>query len=130
MAETEYKFGEFFDKIAEETEKSHNIDAQIFIEEWVDIVSPEEWKKVKQMPLTEELALAFVEDMAGMFWRRLSGIDSERLYDETIKSGHDFLEQIKEVVKQFGIEISSQRSLTPSEALFTSGLIQEVDETE
>lgn len=131
MTESQHKFGEFFDRITEEAEKSHNIDAQIFMEEWVDMVSPEEWQKVKEMPLTEELAVAFVEDMAGMFWRRLSGIDSERLYEETIKSGHSFLEQIKEIAKRFSIEIDfANRPITPSEALLSGGFIEEAEETE
>ena len=127
MAETQRKFGEFFDKMMKWSLNDTN-EAEYHMEEWSELVSPEKWQEVREMLLTADLVLSFADDMAVMFQRRIANIETNSLYYSVIKEGHDFLRQIQEEAKQLGIEVASlDRPLTPTESLVASGAARVVE---
>lgn len=128
MPESQHTFGDFFDEMYKLASEHSNIDAQFFMEDWVQLVSPERWQEVRKMPLTVELILPFADDMAKMFWDRISTIDGEELYEMTKKDGHAFLRAICSKAKELGFELDEKevdRPLTFSDVAVATGFATE-----
>ncbi len=123
MPEDEKTFGDFFNKV-EELLRDKTIDANFFVEEWVKTVSKENSERIKAMPLTIDLVVAFAEDMAAMYAGRIINICTDALYNRTVRDGHSFLYSVHRIAKELGLEIDIKHidtPLTPTEAL-ASGL--------
>ena len=71
-------YGEFIAAV----EETQCIYAQTFLEEWKALATEEKWQKIRPMPLTKELVLAFAEDMANYFRETISSTCGEELYAE------------------------------------------------
>ena len=127
MSESQKTFGDFFSKV-EEALKDDVIDANFFVEQWVKMVSEERWEEVKATPLTLELVIAFAEDMASMYWERISSIETDALYSMTIDEGHAFLKRIHKIATELELKVDIRQidsPLTFSDSLLRSGLATE-----
>ena len=111
-------FGDFFGKVKESARDI--IDAEFFLEEWEDILTPEEWHRVSAQPLNEGLVLSLSEDMATRYFERITTICTDDLYYRTVKEGHQFLQIIHKSATEFELDIDISLidvPLTPTEAI-------------
>ena len=97
-------FGDFFDELKRMID-SNNIEAQGFLERFINPFSPKEWQRLKGVSLTSELILEFVNNVRRMVFVRLCDILNNDFYDEAKRMAFDFLGQINEAAKKFDIDI-------------------------
>lgn len=113
-------FGTFFD----EMRKTEIMCAQVWMDLWVELCKDcgVTWEAVRVLPLTEELARNFAEDMYLYFCERMRGICTDALYESTGKDGRKFMEHVVAVSKKFGFDVSNvcDAPATFSEALARS----------
>ena len=102
-------FGEFFDSVQRWAASEHNVDAQIYLEEWIGLVTPEKWQEARGLELADDLFTNFAEDMHSYVVERLQGICGDELYTMTMQSGHEFLKKIASIGKEYGIEMSEDQ---------------------
>ena len=107
------KFGEFFDAIEKWAKENGNMDAQIFLEEWVALPSEVTWEEARAMDFSEGLFLNFAEDMATYFQERIQGICTDALWAHTMERGHAFLKAIAETGRQFGLMVQDNEIDVP-----------------
>ncbi len=113
-------FGEFFDTVSDWAKREGNVDAQIFMEEWPALATPEKWQEARALEFAEDLFRNFAEDMATYIRERIAGIDGEELYDMTMDDGHSFLQTIADQGRIFGLVIETDEvdvPLSPSDAI-------------
>ena len=112
-------------------EKIESVNGQILIEEWKNLAIEEAWERFRPMPLTKELVLGLMEDMASYFQKALSGISTDELYFLIANDGRKFLIEIRKVAKKCGLNISieeSDISITLTEELVKSGYVNVVEQ--
>lgn len=125
MVDQAKTYGDFFDTM----EGTECIYAQGFIEEWKALATEEQWAEFRPMPLTRELVLAFVEDMATYFRELIAHTCTDALYAERIAASHAFLHWVHEKAVEFGIEVRLEEidaAITPTESLVVAGLTKVV----
>lgn len=115
MADTTKTFGEFFDAVA----KTKIIEGEMWLEEWKDMITEDEWTDVRQLPLCDEGVIGFAQDMVTLFRERMAGICTDALYTSTSQRGHAFLAEVKAVALRFGVDVAADIDvpITPSEAV-------------
>ena len=125
-------FGDFFDVMECWAKEHSNVDAQIFLEEWVQLVSPQQWQEARALEFAEDLFRNFAEDMASYLRERIASICSDALWTSTMKKGHAFLAVIAEQGTIFGLAINPGEvdvPLSPSDALARTATASKVSET-
>lgn len=119
-------FGEFWEQANDWARQNDNMEAALIMEEWRSLVSAERWSECLSMEFTEDLFVAFGEDMATYFRERICGIYTDALWMRVIKSGHDFLVAITSIAKSFGVIAEVDAPLSFGDALIrASGARQE-----
>jgi len=114
------KFSEFFDTVQSWAKENHNIDAQIFMEDWVALSTPDKWQEARDMDFSEGLFFAFAEDMSTFFRERIQGIDGDELWTMTMESGHEFLKALAGIGRQFDLVVQDNDvdvPLSPGDAI-------------
>ena len=122
-------YGEFIAAV----EETQCIYAQTFLEEWKALATEEKWQKIRPMPLTKELVLAFAEDMANYFRETISSTCGEELYAEEKESGHAFLREICTKAVALGIDVKIEEIdtfLTMTDLLIAKGYAKVVPNEE
>lgn len=123
MSEKQSTYGDFIESV----EKTENFEAGVFISQWIELATAEQWKEYSSMPLTAELVIGFAQDMALHFQQRISDISTEGLYSLTVKSGHEFLQEVHQKAIELGVDVELNQIDTPltmSESLAAVGLVK------
>ncbi|MFA6534493.1 MAG: hypothetical protein WCT37_04995 [Patescibacteria group bacterium] len=76
-----------------------------FVAKWKALITEERWKTLRPIPLTRELVLTFVQDMAKYFRDLISAAKSEKLRNLWILDSHYFLGEIHELAVRLGVDV-------------------------
>jgi len=116
-------YGEFIDRAYD---LANNLGVSLYVEDWMKLATPDQWKEYRQMQLTKGLVINFAEDMSTFIYERLSGICTDGFYTIVYNDGHAFLRAIHKLSKECGLEIELKRidsSITPTDHLIESEYI-------
>ena len=113
-------FGEFYDAVSTWAKEVGNANAQIMLEDWMKLVSPEKWAEARVAEFNEGYFRGFVEDMTTSVQRVVGWAETDEHYKIVLDEGHAFLKAIAEIGRQYGIAVKDEEidtALSFSEAL-------------
>jgi hypothetical protein len=136
-------YGEFLDAILARA-KDHNDHAGFFIKmrvkeqhtagaDGMRTVPLPEWTALLAQPLTKEVVLGFASAIRDDFRRGLSETSDRYMYNDLMKDGHAFQEDVQLLACEFGIDVrlvDVDAPLSPSDALVQAGVLKVVAKSE
>jgi len=117
---------EFVDSLSQ----TKNIEGQCWLNEFKERVDKKQWQDLKDRTLDKTLVKSFARIMAGIIMERLDSICTESLYFSTIKTGHEFLQEIHQKTLDGGIDVEKDEidtHLTMTEMMAAAGFIKVKD---
>lgn len=99
MVIPEIRYGAFIDAMAEAAQG--NIEAEVHLQTWKDLSSPEEWVEFRVMSLEEHHVTDFTKDMVEYLRRELQ----HTCTDARMEGGHAFLKAIHAKLTELGVEV-------------------------
>jgi len=103
------------------------IESKLWLEELQAKFTEDIWDQLINLPLDRTNLIRFAKHIAVIIQLRIVSIGTQDLYDETLKTGHAFLQKIHSLAQKQGIEIELTEidvSLSMTEMMVAAGMVE------
>lgn len=112
MTDNQYTLSKFIAELGVWAEKTNNDEAKLFIKEWKELSTEEEWQKIGPLPLKPNMVMDFTRSAAAHLWLRIGTICNPS-YEQRLEESRAFLRAIHEKAVELGMQVDIKKIELP-----------------